>query len=368
MTIRGRLLSAMLALSVLEAGECVRADELAVKKNDAPTKTPTEKPGVEKADAVKGDADKVTGVQKKLDDAKAESPAADQKNNADKKAPAQPLNLKMLAAPLNLLIGGPAVINVEAKADVVVMEAVGVEAAADDPNEAMLQQMLQQVRPVYASELGFTRLMLPDLTVAQRKSIKGPAFLALKEAAKQMVAQQNGQRRGLGRANKSGEPRAMIRQAVAKAVKETVSEEQNTRYEAELTKRIERRKTAAILSLVAMLDQQMFLTVEQRDAITESITAKWQDDWEKWTKMSQMYGDRYFPQVPDNLVVPHLNAEQKTVWKGVQKIEIGWWWGGEQGIDPDADGWWVPDEPVETGKSTKGLPKFRNGILEFFKK
>ena len=53
---------------------------------------------------------------------------------------------------------------------------------------------------------------------------------------------------------------------------------------------------------------------------------------------------QYFPVVPDQHVVSHLNAEQKSVWAGLQKVEFGFFSGG--GNVGDDDGWWG-DEPAK---------------------
>ena len=54
--------------------------------------------------------------------------------------------------------------------------------------------------------------------------------------------------------------------------------------------------------------------------------------------MSQMYGDRYFPVVPDQCITTHLTDEQKSVWQGIQKVDIGWWM--NQGQENLEDEWW----------------------------
>jgi len=41
--------------------------------------------------------------------------------------------------------------------------------------------------------------------------------------------------------------------------------------------------------------------------------------------MMHQYNGQYFPQVPDQYVVPHLNADQKLVWEGLQKVQINAW-------------------------------------------
>jgi hypothetical protein len=116
-----------------------------------------------------------------------------------------------------------------------------------------------------------------------------------------------------------------------------LSKEQLARYAAEDAKRQEADKQAAIQSAVAQVDGALFLTQEQREKIVEAIDNNWQDGWEQWIKMWQ-YDGRYFPQIPDQHVTPHLNDEQKTVWRGLQKVNVNSWGGhNEQAVD---NVWW----------------------------
>ena len=117
--------------------------------------------------------------------------------------------------------------------------------------------------------------------------------------------------------------------------------------------------------MVSRLDDQVLLTPQQRDKIYEALSAKWQDQWEKWSLMQQVYGDRYFPVVPDQYVVPHLNAEQKTVWQGLQKVDIGYW-GGQQHQEGDDEKWWMEGQANDeaTGVDAPlGKLKFRAGEI-----
>jgi hypothetical protein len=53
----------------------------------------------------------------------------------------------------------------------------------------------------------------------------------------------------------------------------------------------------------------------------------------------QNYGGQYFPQIPDPLIVKHLNENQKQVWSGLQKIEIGGM-SINRGEAAENDDWW----------------------------
>ena len=120
--------------------------------------------------------------------------------------------------------------------------------------------------------------------------------------------------RGVARAqNEQPDPQRTIRESIAKVLQDTLTPEQMAKYKAEATQRAALRKRAAIRCVVARLDGTLCLTADQRDKISQSITAGWQDKWEQWLMLS-IYGDQYFPQVPDQHVATHLDADQKSVW------------------------------------------------------
>ena len=270
------------------------------------------------------------------------------KTAAVKKKGGEPANLEAVAAPFRALFGGVVEIDPE--------EGLQVNLQAADANaeiDAQMQQYIQQYRPIMKAELGFVRLMCGNLTPEQRKKIRVPADEALKLAARQMAKQQNQMGRGVEVRVNATEPHKTIRDAIRKALKETLTEEQMTHYTEESAKRTAHRKQAAIVSLVARLDAQMFLNSEQRDKISESISSKWQDNWESWLQLLTIYGDQYFPNGIDPYVTSHLNSEQKKVWQGLQKIDFQGWWGGDNGQNMDNDGWWG-DAPEPNGVLNNG--------------
>lgn len=214
--------------------------------------------------------------------------------------------------------------------------------AADAQVQQWIPQFNEQFKPMLWTELNFIRLTC-ELTPEQRPKIKAAGDAALADAVQKM-AELQGRRMGGRVAQQQPEPRKIIRAALKQALQETLPPEEMQKFSEELNRRAERRKEAAILSAISRLDAALCLTVEQRDAIEASITAAWKEQWETWLVLA-MYGDQYFPQIQDELVVKHLNADQKAVWSGLQKIDFGYWGGGAQAED---DGWWgsKPDAAV----------------------
>ncbi|MDB5345907.1 MAG: hypothetical protein JWP89_4284 [Schlesneria sp.] len=224
--------------------------------------------------------------------------------------------------------------------------------AADAQVQQWIPQFTEQFKPMLWTELNFIRQTC-DLTPEQRPKVKAAGDAALAEAVRKMAELQGG--RNAGRAGQQPEPRKMIRAALKQALQETLSPEAMEKFADELNLRAERRKQAAILSALSRLDSAMCLTAEQREVIEASITGGWKEQWEQWLVLA-IYGDQYFPIIPDALVVAHLNADQKAVWDGLQKVDFGYWGGGAQ---VEEDGWWGGKPDVRAAKPAKLLREVR---------
>ena len=210
--------------------------------------------------------------------------------------------------------------------------------------DAQAQQYVQMMQPLMWRELEFVRQTC-DLAPEQRPKIKAAGEAGVQLAARDMVRP-----RIVNRSQSPATAGHTIRDSIAVALEMALSKEQLARYAAEDAKRQEANKQAAIVSAVAQVDGALFLTQEQREKIVEAIDNNWQDGWEQWIKMWQ-YDGRYFPQIPDQHITPHLNDEQKTVWRGLQKVSVNSWGGhNEQAVDQE---WWEG----ETDDAGKGKAK-----------
>jgi hypothetical protein len=182
-----------------------------------------------------------------------------------------------------------------------------------------------------------------ELPPEQRPKVKEAGDQALLQAARDMVRPQPRIVGGAARIMAAQRPRTQagaartIREALAAALKEALPAEQFEKYGRELRLRDAHRKQAALLSAVARLDALLYLTEEQRDKLVQSLDHNWQDDWEQWLQLHN-YGGQYFPQIPDQHVLAHLTEEQKSVWRGVQKINVSSW--NHDGRARADDGWW----------------------------
>jgi hypothetical protein len=210
--------------------------------------------------------------------------------------------------------------------------AVAAAKAREQQLDAQAQQYVQLMQPLMWRELEFVRQTC-DLAPAQRPKIKAAAEAGVKQAARDMVMP-----RQAGRGRTPAGAGQVIREEVAKVLKEMLTAEQSAQYNAEHGKRREAEKRAAIASAVATMDTALYLNKEQRDKIVGQLAANWRDEWDGWLQLWQ-YGGQYYPQVPDNFVVPHLSDEQKTVWRGLQKVNVSSW-GGHMQREATDDEWW----------------------------
>lgn len=223
----------------------------------------------------------------------------------------------------------------------------GVVAAQEEQLDAQAQQYVQMMQPLMWRELEFIRQTC-DLKPDQRPKIKSAGDAGLKQAARDMV------RPRLGGARTPATAGDTIRTEIGKALKAALTVEQLAAYEAEEARRRAADKQAAITSAVATIDGALFLNQEQRDKIVKELDTHWRADWEQWLQMWQ-YAGQYYPQIPDPHVTPHLTAEQKTVWRGLQKVSFSSW-GGEFQRPAGDDDWWSGKPPAGKAKA-KGKAK-----------
>jgi len=223
---------------------------------------------------------------------------------------------------------------------------VGALAEDADPNVANLErQFLPQFQPLLKPELAFIRRVC-HLNKEQHDQIAKSADQRLRVAVKEYAIAQNNMRQGRGRfrAQSMPDPRKLVQQQLAKLVKQRLSTEQAEAYQQECDKRNAQRKRAAVLGLVAKLDEELVLTVEQREKLIESLTSNWQDAWVQSLQIL-IHNTQYLPHIPDQHVVPFLNETQKAVWRGAQKQSMAH--GGGFGFAPVQV--MIDDAPVAAG-------------------
>lgn len=206
------------------------------------------------------------------------------------------------------------------------VQAGDADAAGVDPLE---QQFRQQFRQLAKTELNFV-LAICQPNAEQSKKVKAASDIGLKTAVKKFAEIQKKLQQGIraGEQPQWPDPRKLMAEVLLKTVRETISEDQANRYEAELTKRSAARKRAALLNLVAKLDKDLVLTADQRGKLTDALNSNWQDAWSQQLEVF-MHGDTYMPVLPDAQVLPSLTEKQKQIWIGIPKQQnMIWGWAG----------------------------------------
>ncbi len=208
-------------------------------------------------------------------------------------------------------------------------------------NEAMVKQWKQQLQPLLLAELNFVRQVC-ELTEEQRPKIRAAGEKSLQSAVEQFVKAQQGQR--AARATVQLSSSAQIQRDLAETLEETLSPEQFANYKSEMAARTAQRKRAAILCVVARLEDALSLSVEQREKLLDVFSSQWRDEWVQWLVVSH-HGDQYFPQIPDNLLQPHLEEAQLTLWSELPRIASGSFFGAMGQPVDDPDWWGAPKAP-----------------------
>lgn len=362
--LRVLLAMAVLALPVIAedakpAPAAVRAKAVVIKKAVPAAAVPAEAaPAVEaKAEAAPVpaakpvDADAKKAAAERAAEAKATQKAAEAKP-AEKIAPA---NLKGFGKNEEKRKPAPVAAAVELPLGVAVNPGLN-----QDQVKQIQEQYKQQLQPILNSELAFIR-MTCDLPKDKRGTVLKAGREVLDDAALKLAEQQNRARGGVRVAVQAStvvnDPPKAIRAGLDAALKDVLTEEQLKLYREEANYRKEQIKQAAIHSVIARLDGMLCLTAETRDKIAETISGNWQESYERWLQIHQ-YGDQYFPSIPDQLVSVHLNAEQRQIWTGLQKIGIGGWGNfNGLGVGIADDGWW--GEPLGPANANGAI--FING-------
>ena len=110
-------------------------------------------------------------------------------------------------------------------------------------------------------------------------------------------------------------------------MKRHLSSDQWALYQAEVDKRNASRKQAAIRYLVDSLDRDLYLSDQQRDKLTDSLSSHWDDRWHLYLEYV-FHGNPFYPLGVDPIVTPLLSDVQRKVWQGFQKVGGFWGFGG----------------------------------------
>lgn len=204
------------------------------------------------------------------------------------------------------------------------MPAVMIRLGANNPNPAP-----DFLKPLINLELSFVKRVC-DPTDEQMTAIVAAAKEAHEAMANIFADQrQANERLGIHREIFMGpnnqrmnvNPFKRVREDVAKLLKPLVSEQQYANYTEEANSRDEYERTAAVDTLLEMLDAKLILSPEQQTQLQEKMsTSDTLPDLH--TLIVYSSNTQYIPQLPDQLITPILSATQKQIWSSLNRVSI----------------------------------------------
>ncbi len=236
-----------------------------------------------------------------------------------------------------------------------IVEQVRIMGNVPNVNEAEQLQQTPQYKAMLGAELNFARHVCqatPEQMQALREELqRKPKAQANAQpgnaaARNRVIVQRQVVRNGQVM---NGDPLQLARDRLAEAVKTCFPAEQAARFQEEIDKRTADSRRASALILVARLDREMILSATQRDQITESLLAHWNDAWCSTLQMF-IYNDQFFPMIPDAHVVKFLNEPQRKIWATMPKNQGQVFVGGFMGGILGEEIMWSDDEAAAPAK------------------
>jgi hypothetical protein len=198
----------------------------------------------------------------------------------------------------------------------------GAAVADEDQAKALADSFRRQLRPLARAQLHVVKAACATSKEEQAKLARDGEQV-LEEAAKKFAENQLAMQRGLGIrfGQDVANPREMIRDGLLALVKAQLPADRAKHYQAEVDEQIANQFRISARNLVARFDEELVLSNEQREKISEAL-AKSKDSAIKNFE-GNSYNGPYLPAVPDNLVTPFLNPSQVRIWQGTQKVTFG---------------------------------------------
>jgi hypothetical protein len=113
--------------------------------------------------------------------------------------------------------------------------------------------------------------------------------------------------------------RRSVQQKLVELVRTRLSPERATRFESEIQMRSANLRHACACNLVVALDQELSLSEWQRQKLCTELADNWDDSWTTTVVLGSTNPLGFLPNVPDELVVPYLDAGQRTLWNSLTK-------------------------------------------------
>jgi len=118
----------------------------------------------------------------------------------------------------------------------------------------------------------------------------------------------------------SADPRSEVKKLLMPLVEAKLGPEKTRLYRQECEKRAEARKHAVVLNLVALLDERLDMTAQQRAKLVESFSANYESGWDPFVEIYGLSNPSLFPSIRDESIIPLLDERQKGMWEQAQKL------------------------------------------------
>ncbi|TWU17923.1 hypothetical protein Poly21_00750 [Allorhodopirellula heiligendammensis] len=114
-------------------------------------------------------------------------------------------------------------------------------------------------------------------------------------------------------------PYRRVRRDAAKYLQAIVSEEQYDRYQAESKQRDEFERAAVVGTIVALIDDKIAMTEQQRAEMTELMTPL-KDGFDLQSMQVYIYNPQYLPKIPVSVVNKVFDERQLKAWKSMNSV------------------------------------------------
>jgi hypothetical protein len=155
------------------------------------------------------------------------------------------------------------------------------------------------------------------------KSVCSPTPAQLEELKQEALAQIAGEDYRLERRDRLQEilhnARLIVAERLIDLARSRLSADQVRRYEREVKKRTENLRQVCARNMVVALDEELSLSESQRQKICAELAANWNDAWTISAVFAATSVYTMLPNLPDELVVPYLDASQRAIWDDLSK-------------------------------------------------
>jgi hypothetical protein len=224
-------------------------------------------------------------------------------------------------------------------ADAIVGALVGDADAERKRVQAVQEQQVRaqeaQYRPQFEQMLYVELALLrrsckPDakMFVDVAKAAKAGLHVPLRKYVLAMVSQRQGAT--------PDEPRVAMQKLLMPLAEAKLGPEKTRLFRQECDKRAEARKRTTVANLVVALDERLVLTADQRAKLVEALSAKYDNSWGQYCEAGTDFS-QCLPCVPEETIIPLLDAKQKIVWQKSAKLEGEQYDTGELIVDQSGD-------------------------------